>query len=314
MERIAFAEILNRMGRVKDRIRISSFPVAIGRAYTNDIILDDKYVCPEHLRLFLNEDGEMIAEDCGSVNGLYQLSPQKRVSKARVGPDTLIRAGHTILRFRWMDHEVVPAEAETSGWKLFPRLLQHNAISLGLFLLSLAVLLTGIFLDSYTRYTFSDFLDDAMALLMLFIGWSGLWAFVNRIVSHSFRFLSHLAVAGAVLIGITVFSVTLEYLSFIFFPSTRSDYIELFGMAILFAILILGHLLVISTAQPFKKLIAAVVISFAILGSYGFFEYTEKSEFSNAISFSSAIKPVDTKWLRTVTPDQFFGGLERFKK
>ena len=61
MEKIIFVELLDRREHLQQRFRIESFPLTIGRAYTNDIILEDRHVSPEHVRIRLDEDGKLVA-------------------------------------------------------------------------------------------------------------------------------------------------------------------------------------------------------------------------------------------------------------
>ena len=52
--------------------------------YDNDVVIDDPYVAPHHLRVYRGEDGRLVAEDLGSANGLYtdDRAPRKRGSSS----------------------------------------------------------------------------------------------------------------------------------------------------------------------------------------------------------------------------------------
>jgi hypothetical protein len=47
MEPLTFVEILDKRGHVMQRLRVERLPATIGRAYTNDVILDDPFVSAE---------------------------------------------------------------------------------------------------------------------------------------------------------------------------------------------------------------------------------------------------------------------------
>jgi len=64
-------DVLSRHGEVASRSRIAADEARVGRAFDNDVVLDDPHVAPHHLRVFRGEDGELVAEDLGTVNGLY---------------------------------------------------------------------------------------------------------------------------------------------------------------------------------------------------------------------------------------------------
>jgi len=73
-------EVLSRNGEVAARERIDTQEARIGRAFDNDVVIDDPHVAPHHLRIIRGEDGELVAEDLGTLNGL---SPSTAPSASR---------------------------------------------------------------------------------------------------------------------------------------------------------------------------------------------------------------------------------------
>lgn len=309
-----FVEIIGRRGTVESIVRVDSLPVTVGRAYTNDVILGDKFVCPDHFRVILDENGDLVAEDLGSVNGIYEGRKLRRSSWIKLGPDTLVRAGHTTLRFRWRDHEVPPAAAESSGARKLLRPFSNSAAALGVFLLGIAVLLGDWFFGSYSGFEFSDMLENVSLMVVVFALWAGFWAFVNRIVSHSFRFLQHLALTSAVVIAMIVIYVVFEYFTFLLSPVGSFAIVEVAGYAVLFAVLLFGHFSIITPSYVVKRVVASVLITAGIFGTFGLEGYLEESDFSTKMDYSRTLKPVDKKWLRKVASEEFFSGLVDLKK
>ena len=240
MERVVFVEILNRIGRVRERVRIDSFPATIGRAYTNTVIIDDKYVCPVHVRIALDDQGRLHAEDLGSKNGLYQVSPLKRRQRIEIAPDAAVRIGHTVLRFRGPDHAVPPAQAEASRRSNLPGLIENSYVSLGIFVLCLSAILFDVYLESSDSFTPANILGAVFFLLLGFAAWSGIWSFVNRLVAHRFRFLLHLSLAGIVIVLFLVVTTVFEYYSFLSSSDAFSNTIKLVSAAFVFFLLLLG--------------------------------------------------------------------------
>jgi len=69
-------EILDRFGKVKERHPINKFPCAIGRDYSNNIIIDDPYISPTHVTVSFNPITDLfVIEDKDSKNGLFSLQP-----------------------------------------------------------------------------------------------------------------------------------------------------------------------------------------------------------------------------------------------
>ena len=73
------------------RFRIAGPEARIGRGYDNDVIVDDPYVAAQHLRVFRDEAGQLIAEDMGSVNGTFLDGGKSR--QARIVVDGSSRSG-----------------------------------------------------------------------------------------------------------------------------------------------------------------------------------------------------------------------------
>ncbi len=313
MERVVFVEVLDRRGRVRLRLRLDSYPATIGRAYTNSIILDDKRVCPEHVRIARDDDGTLFAEDLGSVNGMYQYDPLQRLQRIEVRPDTHIRIGHTVLRFRDAEFSVAPTLAEQTEWRRLPRLIENSYTAVGIFLLCLGVLLLDFYLGSYERITPANVLGVFFATLVLFTVWAGIWSFVNRLLTYRFRFLSHVALAGVVLVLYTVVAASVEYYEFLYEPGAVADGLELTMLTLLFFLLLFGHLSIIASLSLRKRTIASLLVAVGIFGTIGFMTYLEQTEFSHAIASPARLKPVGKNALTPVSADAFFSDLETIK-
>lgn len=313
METVVFVEVLDRRGRVRERTRLDSFPATIGRAYTNSVIVDDSHVCPEHVRIAQGDDGALFAEDLGSVNGLYREEGRARLQRIEIGPDTRIRIGHTTLRFRGPAYAVPPALAEKAAWTGPMKLLQNGYVALALFLLSLGALMLNVFLSTAEEFTPAKVLGELLGLLLLFAVWAGIWSFVNRLVAHRFRFLSHLGLAGVMAVLFLLLKTASEYYAFLFPPGGPGDGRELALSGFVFFLLLFGHLSILSSMSFVKRLTASLLVAVGIFGAVGFREHLESKEFSNRITFSYHLKPLDKKWLHPASTEAFFKELQPMK-
>lgn len=314
MERVVYVEILDKRGGVKERIRLDAFPATIGRAYTNSVIIDDKHVCPEHLRINLDEKENFIVENLGSVNGLYQVNPYKRVSLVEITPNLQISIGSTVLQFRRLEDKVAPAEiVKPDRTYLFP-LLKHQGAALGIFFLSSLILTLIIYLNSIDKISSMRFIGDLLAIFFLFAVWAGVWSMVNRLLTHTFRFVSHLSIASLGTISILFFIIITEYYSFIFSPELSLDIIMTAGLIILGSLFLFCHLSIIPAASQIRRLVYSTLISAGVVGIFTFIAYIEDSRFSNEIKFQSVLKPVKNRWLITSSSDSFFENAKQLKE
>lgn len=62
-------EVCNRQGKVTERLRVTGDRVRLGRAFDNDVILQDPHIEPYHAQLQRQADGQWLLVDLGSLNG-----------------------------------------------------------------------------------------------------------------------------------------------------------------------------------------------------------------------------------------------------
>ena len=308
---IAFLEILDSRHHVRDRIRVDSFPVVIGRSFTSDVILDDPYVCPSHAQVTQAEDGGFSVEDLGSVNGLFKPRAGKPLPAFRLKPGDSFRIGRTTIRFCTPAQEV--AETLTEGGAGLLGLVFNPALAVFTIVLGSIVFTGGIYLSSYNDLSGAEFLFGMIAVLMLFTVWAGLWSFGTRLVSSQFRFIQHLV--WAIGIGAIMFMIDggLGYVGFIL--ST-----DLVGWIIFTPLLFLlswlffyGHLSLASNLTRKVKHITTGVIIGIFLTLGGLTAYATHSEFSDRIIFDSTLRQVSARMVRAQPAESFFADLTSLK-
>ena len=129
MGKIVFVELLDRRGNVRERVRVDSFPATVGRGYANAVIVDDRLVSAEHLRLSLDSEGGMIVEDLNTENGTWLSTSRERIERHTIsaGGEAVIRIGQTVLRLRGDDFVVGPAAPFRPLFGPFGRLIENGA-------------------------------------------------------------------------------------------------------------------------------------------------------------------------------------------
>jgi hypothetical protein len=313
VERVMFVEILDRRFRVRERIKLDRFPTTIGRAYTNDIIIDDRFVSPVHLSISIDDKGNIRAEDTGSRNGTYISGTSEVIKEVVLGRETILRIGSSVLRFRSSDYAVGPEIVSDSGGGLFNWISEKRGRAVALFMSSYFFILLSNVVHSYDRVFEVKFLGGIFLVGLLFAMWTGLWSLINRLVSHSFTFLPHLAIAGIGVFLFWLFDIIDEYYSFLFSPGDLMIYIKFAGMAIIFYFVIFGHMTVIKNIVHNKKQAIAAVITVCIFSSFGVFYYLGMSGFTHNPEFEFALKPVGKNLIMTESPDDFFEKISSLK-
>ncbi|MCP4203595.1 MAG: FHA domain-containing protein [bacterium] len=310
MEPVIFVEVLDRRGRVRRRERISRFPLTIGRAYSNDVIVDDRLADPEHLIVRQTEDGLRL-EDRDSRNGVFADGPRRRVRSLKLEAGTEVRIGHTRLRFCTPRQPVAPAAGHDDGG--VAKLFAGTWAKVAAIATALVTLFAADFFELYGQVEASHLLSSLAVALCLLLVWAGLWALGNRLVSHEFRFMAHWTVISVAAVLFTLLSTGFEYLDFFLSTGSAFEVAEWIAAALVSVGLIYAHLSVASTMAPARRATAAALTVAVVFGFVGVMEFAGGDDFSPNPQLASELKPVGARWLATRSPAEFFATVGSLK-
>lgn len=180
-------EVRGRGGQLLERFRSSAPTLRIGRAFDNDLILEDEHVCAHHLRLSRVEGGWRF-EDLHSLNGLRR--------RGRVVSDGILHSGdklcigNTILRVYDEEHPVEPAMRLTGAEAALAALGRHG-VWLILAATSVVVSAVGLYWGSVEVFEPLVALQPLMLDILGTCLVAASWAFVGRLLRHRTSFIAH---------------------------------------------------------------------------------------------------------------------------
>jgi hypothetical protein len=276
----------------------------LGRAYTCDLILDDRHVCPEHARLELDGDGAITLRDLGSRNGIVDLATGRRVDSLAPAQGRELRLGRSVLRLRAPDHPVAPALLDAGPHLLLRWATSSAAPAVWLPLLA-GVASWQLWRETYTELEMRSVLDTLLPGVLLVAAWAGLWALLGRLLVHSHRFTSHLAAACACMLVWDGFSGLLDYARFALAPVAPLQRAGLAAGSLLLASLVYVHLfLATGLGRRTRALASAGVLASALAVS----ELGAHRDPDFWLPYWSQLEPVDPDWLPAESADEFFRG------
>lgn len=290
-------EVLSRHGEVAARERIDASEARIGRAFDNDVVVDDPHVAPHHLRIHRGEDGELVAEDLGSLNGLYSEHGAKRVARLPLAKEPGIRIGRTILRVHDAAHSVAEEKLLTP-----PRAHAAWAVGLGVALLAMLLLLQWLNLTSEPSANLV-FLP-LLGFVTVLVAWTGVWAVLSRIFFGQARFSLQLRIALTACIALVLWDQLTESASFSFAWRDMAEYAGLGAWAVLGAACY-GHLHAIGP----RHMRAAMGLVVALVAAGALLQYFGKSETRKLIGQRATLgdlRPPVFRLLPLASADDFF--------
>ena len=310
---MTFLEVLDRRGRLLARHRVDQWPVTVGRAYTSDVIVEDPYVCPAHVRLSRNGDAGIVVEDLGSVNGTRAEPGGGRIMREVVPPDTRLRIGNTVLRVRDAETRVPPAmvhSAAGGGTERFAR----TPFALACCLFLVPVLLAATFVQGYERPEVLGVAGTGIFLMLLVAAWAGAWALVTRIVTHEWRFLAHVAVA-CVYLGIQLVADAVHvYVAFLLGDTWPGTVLEVLCDLLPYVWLFSAHLALVGTASRRRRIAVATGVALLLVGLGTFMSHWTARQFSSVIRFDGTLEPFPSAWLPGAPIDRLVADIPELER
>jgi hypothetical protein len=254
MDEVIWIEVLSRHRAVLSRHRCTGRGVRIGRAYTNDVILDDPYVAPEHAHVARDDDGRLVVEDLGTANGLQASHGSARLDRLALGDDTIFRVGHTYLRLRRTDHAVAAERQFGEQTQLWPAVLAlAAAVAAGE--------AASRWLGDYGEPKAVTYVVPLLAVSAAVALWAALWSIVARVFAGQARFERNLTIALAGALGIEAVGAAAAVGAFGLSWSALASY-SYIGFLFVVAVASFAHLRLI---QPARSLVAGGVVAVVLV-------------------------------------------------
>ena len=207
--RLALIEVFERDGRVGHSASVHGWPLTLGRALDNDVVLDDPHVAAHHATLSPDDQGSLVLDVGDTVNGV-EVDGRRHGARAQVAlpaGGARLRLGGLQLRLR-LPAEVLAAER--------PLPVLGRAHLAGPLLAGLLFLLLGLFDHWLSLDPGADaaaWLPVAVGLPIAVAGWCVLWALAAKLFQHRFDFMGHLRIVLPWLLAVELVDLLLTPLA-----------------------------------------------------------------------------------------------------
>ncbi len=244
----AVLDVLDRDGQVRQTVIVKHFPLRIGRALDNDLVLADPHVAPQHLRIDAGGDGLLLVVGDtrnGVQLGAVRLAAGEQRALPAAGAAIELMLGRTTLRLRLPGHTLaaeLPLAAVVPGRR-------HAAQITAAALLMLAGLLFDSWLDNDPDGWPRTAISLVLGSVALAAVWAGAWALLSKTFTRVSRFSWHLRVFLLAVFALQVVSAVPRLLAFSF----SSPGLASFGFIATYAVAGLAfycHLLAVEPQRP----------------------------------------------------------------
>lgn len=305
-------EVIDRDGQIRQSLTIAHWPLRVGRALDNDLVLSDPHIAPHHLRITETDAGLQLHVD-ETRNGVQLGAKHQRLrqgesaSLAADGEPIELTAGRTHLRLRLPGHTVAPEVA------IAPALsLKRRATPL---LFAALLLLGGLLFNNYLN-TDPDGLARAIGntLVSAFVGgavWCSFWALLSKIFTRQTYFLWHLRVFLGAGIALMLIDIVPAMLAFAFSWPWLTDF-AFVGEIVVVAAALYFHLLAVEPARHrLLKWVAAVCALVGIALTLWF--NVQRSDMYGDELYMNHLFPPALRLAKPVSADAFINGVGPLK-
>jgi len=289
-ESAIWVEVLSRHGDVVSRQRFTSTPIAIGRAYDNDVVVDDPHVAAHHLRIVRSDEGVLTAEDLGSRNGLYLGRGRDKRSEVALDGDHDLSIGATMLRVRTASFAVPEEQLVIRGLRFWPAAITCIA---GVFLLAAL----DLWLSDTTEPKAIRYFTPLLIIAGIVVVWTTGWSVITRVFRGHARFGLHFLIVAAGMLAFSFYDQAAEMGAFAFSWTALTTTSYLVAWILLGAV-VFAHLLAINPSRKPIKLGIAILIAAAGISMQTLRQGEFRSNYGQPVVLSRLEPPA----LRLVSP------------
>ena len=293
-----WVEQLGPRQKVLTRTRFESPTVQVGRAYSGDIIIDDPEAEASHLTVRHETDGTLVARAGEGLHFGIVGDKRKRIEQETLTPDTVIRIGKSLLRFRTATAIAVPRGTAQHGIASGKGLLAGLRAATPL-LLAIALMAGVQWLQADSGQPFAHILIGAVPVLLLALPWIASWALTSLVISHHGNTLSHTRITGYGLLSIIAISSGIPLLAFAL-GWTPGEHTQTHLLILSLSLAFGAHILAIGEGRRMWRGAVLGTLVALLVGGAILFDLTTKSDrlaIPNTVSLAPAflrMVPVET--------------------
>lgn len=228
---LGLIEAHDRHGALLARAPITRWPVTVGRALDCDLVLDDPFVAPRHLRIdrTVDEHRTVQVEVLETRNGA-RLQRKRHAQGERFDwpGGTPIDLGHTHITLRLADAPIADEQALPE----FP--WRTVGTTAALVALVGAAAMASSWLESRDSSQYLKSLPSVLLMLLLVLSaWSGLWAVANKMFAGRLQFWRHVRIACTVYLASEALRLVANLAAFSFSLEVLSQFASVLGVLVL---------------------------------------------------------------------------------
>lgn len=291
--------------------RIESFPVTVGRALDNDVILQDVTVSPHHL-VIEKEHDKLYLRNISLENGTK--IDGKKMSEARVEVETPSNFQLSNIKARLLATDMIVEETHVKECSGFFCIFSNPLWAISLLAITIGLFVFERYVNTPAAKEVYFYLNTVLPSVWIILGITVLIAGISRLAAHRWEIVPAISIASLIFLLPQLFEYLGQFSAYLFTNDTLSIYLEYASKFLVIPALITAFIVKTINAKWISATGIAVLIYSPFLAYQVLIlidELSFKSGFSEIPSYSQTLLPGDKRLNTTIPLEQFIKEAER---
>ena len=291
--------------------KVDSFPVTVGRAFDNDVILQDVTVSPHHL-VIEKEDDQLYLRNLSEENGTKLKG--KKMSLERVGVETPCSFHISSIKGRLLSTDMPVEKTHIKDCSGFFCIFSNPIWSVVLLLATIGL----IFFERYANTPVAKetfyYLNTVLPSVWTILGITVIISGISRISTHRWEVIPAISIASLIFLLPQLFEYAGQFGAYLFTDDTIATWLKYASKFIVIPALIAVFIVKTINSRWIPAAGIAVLVYSPFLAYQVLIlidELSLTSGFSEVPSYSQTLLPGDNRLNATISIDEFLKEAER---
>ena len=291
--------------------KIESFPVTVGRAFDNDVILQDVTISPHHL-VIEKEDDKVFIRNLSTENGTK--IGRKKMTNERVEVDTPTDFQLSTIKARLLSTDMPVETTHIKDCTGFFCIFSNPVWAIVLLAATIGLFVFERYANTPVTKEIFYYLNTILPSVWIILGITVVISGISRLATHRWEIIPAVSIASLIFLLPQLFEYIGQYSAYLFTNDTLGVYLKYASKFLVIPALI--AVFIVKTIN--SKWIPAAGIAVLVYSPFLAYqvlilidELSLKSGFSEVPSYSQTLLPGDKRLNATISLEQFMKEAER---
>jgi len=291
--------------------KIESFPVTVGRAFDNDVILQDVTISPHHL-VIEKEDDKLYLRNLSTENGTKM--GRKKMGEERVEVDTPCTFQLSSIKARLLATDMQVENTHIKDCTGFFCIFSNPLWSIVLLAITIGLFIFERYANTPVTKEVFYYLNTILPSVWIILGITVVISGISRLATHRWEIVPAISIASLIFLLPQIFEYIGQYSAYLFTNDTLGVYLKYASKFLVIPALI--AVFIVKTIN--SKWIPAAGIAVLVYSPFLAYqvlilidELSLKSGFSEVPSYSQTLLPSDKRLNTTISLEQYMKEAER---